>query len=113
MAMKSSFTKSINKKDIIFCIQDSVLSDKTIQKILACNLSGKRIALDMKKVDSINSELFLDCLKNKKFKLFNLSTELLVYLSLIFKNGFLHSFMNYADFSLNKRELFKRRLSVV
>lgn len=113
MAMNSSFSKTINKKDVVFCINDSILSDETIQEILSCNLSGKRAVLDMKKVDSINSKLFLDCLKNKKFKLFNLNTELLVYLSLVFKNGFLHSFMNYADFSLDKRELFKRRLSLV
>lgn len=113
MAIESSFTKNINKKDIIFCINKSVLDDEIIQEILSSILHHKKVALDMKQVETIDSKLFIDCLLKKRFKLFNLNSKLLAYISLILNQGFLYSFMNYSDFSKNKRELFSRRLKVV
>ena len=65
-----------------------------------------------KNVESVNSPLLIKCLIENKIKLYNLQSELLTYFAIILKNGFLKSYMNFADFSENKRELVKRHFLV-
>lgn len=113
MTKSMEFFRAIYKKEIVFFIYKEVLDDSLLRKILSSAALNKKVGLDMKNVKVIESELFFDCLREDKFKLFNLNSEILAYLSIIFKSGFLKTFMNYKDFSNNKRELFKRNLKIV
>lgn len=106
--------KTIYKKEIIFFINNEILDDSTINKILADKDGfNKKIGLDMKNIKTINSKLFVNCLIENKFKLFNLNSEILAYLSIVLKKGYLKSFVNSEDFTQNKREFFKRYLEVI
>lgn len=105
--------RTIHKKNIVYKINCKILDDSIVQNIIQDCKSKKRIGIDLSLVETIDSELFLDCLNKNKFKLYNLRNEVLVYLSIVLKDGFLKSYLNYKDFSLDKRELFKRRLQVV
>ena len=106
------FLKTIYKKEIVFVINEKIIDD-----ILACQIisqipSKKRVGLDMSQVENINSSILVDYLLKNKIKLFNLKSEVLAYFALILKDGFLKSYINYSDFSQNKRELIKRRFLV-
>ncbi len=66
----------------------------------------------MSRVQSINSPILINQLLANKIKLFNPTSEVLAYLSIILKDGFLKSYINYSDFSENKRELIKRHFLI-
>ncbi len=107
------FLKTAHGKNIVFLINEKVLDDFLMEKIVQnFNFSTKKIGFDMKNVETINSELFLKYLAKNKIKLFNLQNETLVYLSIVLKKGFLKSYLNYKDFSQNKRQFLKRRFSI-
>ena len=111
MTLNSIFQKIYYKNEIIFSFDTEIIEDYMLQEILVDN-NNKKIGIDMKNVKNIKSKLFIKYLLENKFKLFNLQNEVLVYLALILKSGFLKSHMNYKDFSQNKRELVKRRFQV-
>jgi len=106
------FDKTIYKNEVVFVINESFVDD-----ILACEIikdipKNKKIGIDMRNVQSVNSSILIELLLNNKIKLFNLQSELLSYFSIILKDGFLKSFINYSDFSENKRELVKRHFLI-
>ena len=106
------FFQTIYKNEIVFLIDA-----KNIDDFLACQLiaqipKNKRVGLDMKKVQNVNSKILIEYLLNNKIKLFNLQSEVLAYFALVLKDGFLKSYMNFEDFSEDKRELIKRHFLV-
>ena len=105
--------KTKKRFNTVFHINKPIIDDFLTEKILKETSLSKKIGLDMSLVTSIQSKLFIDNVLKDKFKLFNLKTEIILYLSLIIKNGSLKSYMNYNDFSKDKRELFKRYIKVV
>lgn len=107
-----AFSKKITKHDITFIIENECLDDVLVEKILSEKFCTKRVGLDMSKVRNINSPLLIKCLLENKIKLFNLNSEVLTYFALILKEGFLKSYINYSDFSENKREFIKRHFLV-
>ena len=112
MTIFMQFLKIIRKKEIIFSIDAKIIDDNLACQIIKEIPFGKKIGLDMSKVQSVNSKILIEHLLNNKIKLFNLQSEVLAYFSLILKDGFLKSYINYYDFSENKRELIKRRFLV-
>ncbi len=100
----------MNKKTIIF-IKNKIINDKIILDILA-QFKNKKLGLDMSCVESINSNLFIKSLLSNKFKLFNLKSEVLSYLSLVLKENNLRSYMNEFDFQEEKRELTRRKFFI-
>lgn len=106
------FLKKTTKHEIIFKINNEYLDDFLIKEILSENLASKKVGLDMSNVQNVNSPLLIKCLIENKIKLFNLKSEVLTYFALILKDGFLKSYINYSDFSENKRELVKRHFLV-
>jgi len=104
--------KTIHKKEIVFVVDEKIVDDFVAHEIISNIKSDKRVGLDMKKVESVQSPVLVEFLLNNKIKLFNLQSEVLTYFALIFKDGFLKSYMNYSDFKNNKRELIKRRFLV-
>ena len=70
------------------------------------------IALDMSNVEEIRSFVFIEALQKNKFRLINVQTEVLTYLSLVLKNGFLKTYINKEDLLNNKRELLRRRFLI-
>ena len=106
------FFKTIYKKEIVFVINEKIIDDSLACQIISQIPSKKRIGLDMSQVENVNSAILIDCLLKNKIKLFNLKSEVLAYFALILKDGFLKSYINYSDFSQNKRELIKRHFLV-
>ena len=106
------FKKTIYKKQIVFTINDSVIKDTTVNSILSCKINSKKIGINMKNVKCINSKKFIKCLIENNFKLYNLNSEVLAYLAIVLKDGFLKSHMSLEDLSENKRELVKRHFLV-
>lgn len=106
------FFKTIHKKEIVFFINTKIIDDNLINQIILQVQDDKKIGLDMSMVQNINSPLLIKYLLQNKIKLFNLQSEVLTYLSIILKDGFLKSFINYSDFKENKRELIKRKFLV-
>ena len=106
------FFRTIYKNKIVFIINQDVVDDILMHDILKNSPKNKKIGLDMTQVHSINSPILINQLLNNKIKLFNPTNEVLVYLSIILKDGFLKSYLNYSDFNKNKRELIKRRFLV-
>ena len=104
--------KTICNNKIVFNIDQNFVDDILVQEILEKVEKNKTIGINMQNVQNINSPLFLECLIKNKFKLFNLQSEILAYLAISLKDGFLKSYASYSDFSDNKRELFKRRFLV-
>ncbi len=111
--MTNGFIKKVLKKAIIFSIEKDIIDDDICLEIIKNIDLNKRAGLDMSYVKSIQSKKFIQFLANKKFFLFNLENELLCYLSIILKEGMLKTFMNKSDFLKNKRELIKRRFTIV
>ena len=108
MALK----KTIYKNKIVFNIEQSFVDDVLVQKIIKNIDENKLNGIDMQNVLSINSPLLIEYLLKNKIKLFNLKSEVLAYLAITLKDGFLKSYINYSDFASNKRELIKRRFLV-
>ena len=108
-----NFHKIINKNEIIFTINNNVVDDSVCDSIISELLENKRAGIDMRHVDKIEGKKFARYLLENKYKLFNIKNEVLTYLAIILKDGLLKSFMNREDFDENKRELIKRRFSVV
>lgn len=106
------FFRTIYKNEIVFIINQDVVDDILVHEILKNIPKNKKIGLDMKKVQSIDSPVLIKQLLKNKIKLFNPTSEVLAYLSIILKDGFLKSYINYSDFSKDKRELIKRRFLV-
>jgi len=108
-----NYLKNIQDGKIILTIKTKVVDDFLVGDILKNLKPKKRTGLNMKHVETINSQLFIDCLLSNKFKLFNLKDEVLLYLSFILKDGFLKSYMNIEDFKSDKRELIRRKLTLI
>ena len=106
------FFKTIYKKEIVFIINEKVIDDNLVRKIMSQIPSKKRAGLDLTNVQNIQSPLLIEYLLNNKIKLFNLQSEVLTYFALILKDGFLKSYVNYSDFKNKKRELVKRHFLV-
>ena len=107
-----NFIETIQNKEIVFVVDKKIIDDDFCNKILNKIKNNKKIGLDMTKVQNICSKKFIQCLLKDRFKLFNLQNEVLAYLAIILKDGFLKSYINYDDFSKNKRELIRRRFLV-
>lgn len=107
------FSKQFTENEIVFIINDKILNDSLVKKIVKNIKPNFKIGLDMKNVVTLNSALFVKYLNCEKYKLYNLKSEVITYLSLILKNGKLHSYMNFNDFKNNKRELIRRRFIVL
>ena len=95
----------------IIRIKSRIVDDSTILDILR-STECKNAGLDMSCVESINSKIFIDSLVKDKFKLFNLNSEMLAYLSLILKGNNLKSYVNKFDFIEEKRELVRRKFLI-
>lgn len=108
-----NITKTIYDNEIVFFVNKEIIDDSVVEKIISNSNKNKKIAIDLKKVKTIKSNFFIDCLIKNKFKLFNLESEVLTYLSLTLESGFLKSYLNYEDFHLNRREFVKRRFVVL
>ena len=107
------FSVQYTKDELIFIINEEVIQDSLIEKVVNQIKPKYKIGLDMKKVKALNSDLFIKYLINNKFKLYNLQNDVITYLSMILKNGNLKSYLNFEDFKNNKRELVRRRFSIV
>ena len=106
------FFKTIYRNEIVFVINEKNVDDKLACQIISSIPSKKRIGLDMSSVQNVNSPILVKYLLENKIKLFNLQSEVLAYFALIFKDGFLKSYINYSDFKYDKRELIKRNFLV-
>ena len=106
------FFKTIYKNEMVFIINQDMIDDILMHEIIKNIPKNKKIGLDMKNVQNLNSPILINQLLENKIKLFNPSSEILTYLAIILKDGFLKSYINYTDFSKNKRELIKRRFLV-
>ena len=105
--------KVYGKNEKIFVINEHSIDEKIAKKIIKNIKPNIRTGLDMKKVKTLNSELFIQYLIDNKFKLYNLDSELMTYLSIVLKDGRLRSYINFKDFSEDKRELIRRKFVVV
>lgn len=106
------FSEIEGKKEIIFTINSSTINDETVNRIFDLGIISKKIGINMQNVSCIKSGKFIKCLLENKFRLYNLQNDVLVYLAIIMKDGFLKSHMSYEDLSENKRELVKRHFLV-
>ena len=104
--------KQIQKKEIVLIVDEISIDDVLVDRILNFSSSFRKIGLDMKNVKTISSEKFISSLLKNKFRLFNLQSEVLAYLAIVLKDGFLKSHINKIDFHENKRELVKRSFLV-
>lgn len=107
-----SFLEATYKDEIVFIINNANIDDSLVKRILSKSHACKKIGIDMRNVQNVNSSLLIKCLLENKIKLFNLQSEVLTYFAIILKDGFLKSYINYSDFSENKRELIKRRFLI-
>ena len=112
MCILMTVRKTIYNDKIVFDINKNFVDDILMQKIIENIDENKLNGIDMKNVLNINSPLLIKILLENKIKLFNLQSEVLAYLALTLKDGFLKSYVNYSDFANNKRELIKRRFLV-
>ena len=103
------FFKAIYKNEIVFIINDKKVDDELACQIISQISFKKKIGLDMGQVLSVDSPILIEYLLKNKIKLFNLKSEVLAYFALILKDGFLKSYINYSDFSQDKRELRARK----
>jgi len=86
--------KTIYKDEIVLIINQNFIDDILTDRILKISSKFKKIGLDMKNVKTIRSEKFISSLIADNFRLFNTKNEILTFLSLILKDGFLKSFIN-------------------
>ena len=106
------FFKTIYKNEIVVKINENTVDDALMHEILKDMPENKKIGIDMSEVQNLNSPILNELLIRNKIKLFNPQSEVLTYLALILKDGFLKSYINYSDFKNNKRELIKRHFLV-
>ena len=106
------FNIAKNENATIFQINCETIDDNFMTVLNSKINLFSNIGLDMKNVKSINSKKFIESILNNKFKLFNLKNEVLIYLSLVIKNGYLKAFLNEQDFKENKREFIKRNFKI-
>lgn len=99
-------------EDNIFTIEAKVINDSVVEELLALKTKSRVLGLDMKNVASIKSQKFINYLLKNKVKLINPDSEVLTYLAIIIKDGFLKTHINFNDFKENKRELVKRRFLI-
>ncbi len=100
------------KNKTIFLINCEIIDQNFMTEIEKHIKPDSKIGLDMKNVKTIKSNKFIEFLLKDKFKLFNLKNEVLIYLFLIMKNGFLKTYLSENDFRFEKREFIKRRFQV-
>ncbi len=101
------------KNAVIFLINCEIIDDYFMTDFEKNINSSDRIGLDMKNVKTIKSFKFIKLLGLNKFKLFNLSSEMLAFIMLISKGGYLKAYVNEQDFNQNKREFIKRKFLIV
>lgn len=106
------FFKTNFKNEIVFIINNKIIDDNLACEIINQIPPKKRVGLDLSKVQNIKSQILIKYLLNNKIKLFNPQSEVLAYLALILKDGFLKTYINYFDFKDDKRELIKRHFLV-
>ena len=104
-----SFLKQFGKDEIVYVINDEIIKDSLIKKIVNDIKPKHKIGLDMKNVKALHSSLFIKYLNYDKYRLYNLQNDVLTYLSIVLKNGKLKSYMSIKDFQSNKRELIRRK----
>lgn len=108
-----NFSKEIFKDEVIYNINSEIIDEKITDEIIKSINPDLKTGLNMANVSSITSKKFVKYLYENKFKLFNIQSELLSFISLVLKDNFLKTYMNKSDFINDKRELFKRRLYIV
>ena len=104
------FQKKVYKDEIIYTINGQIIDDLLVDNILCTK--NKKIGIIMQNVKNINSKKFILNLVNNNFRLYNIRNEVLVFLAIILKDGFLKSYMTLEDLYNNKRELVKRHFLV-
>ena len=112
MIKNNLYTIEKDKENLIFILNSATIDDSYFDAISNNFIRNKNIAFDMKQVRSITSKKFIKALLNKEIKLFNLKNEILVYLSIIIKNGPLNSYLCKKDFKVNKHEFIKRNFLI-
>lgn len=95
--------------NFVYKINQETIDNNIIEKIMSKTNDKKRVGFDMRNVKTIKSDKFIEYLLKNKIKLFNVQNEVLVYLAIILKDGFLKSYINFDDFNLDRRELIKRK----
>lgn len=101
-----------NKKEAFFCVENKVVDDFVTIELLEKLEQREFLALDMTCVEEIKSSKFIKALLENKFRMVNLQVEVLAYLSLVLKDGFLKTYINKNDLINNKRELLRRRFLI-
>lgn len=107
------FSKEIFKDEVIYYINSEIIDEKLTDEIISAINPKLKTGLDMTNVSSITSRKFIKYLSEDKFKLFNIKSELLSFVSIVLKDNFLKTYMNKSDFIYDKRELIKRKFYVV
>ena len=106
------FSKTTNQKEVVLVLDKEIIDNELTEEIISHNIPKKRLGIDMSCVKTIKSNSFIKYLLENKFKLFNIQSEVLAYLSLVLGGGFLKSYVTQSDFSQNKRELIRRHFLV-
>lgn len=106
------FYRTIYKNKIVFTLNANFIDDIIADEIIFFMGKSRKVGLDMRNVTKIKSQKFINYLLSNKFGLFNINYEVLIYLSLVLKDGFLKSYMNVEDFNSNKRELKRRHFLI-
>ena len=88
---------SKNKKEAFFCVENKVIDDFVTIELLEKLEQKEFLALDMACVEEVKSSKFIEALLENKFRMVNLQVEVLAYLSLILKDGFLKTYINKND----------------
>ncbi len=106
------FYKTTDNKEVVLVLDKEIIDNDFVDEIISQIDPKRRLGLDMSRVKTIKSFAFIKHLLNDKFRLFNIQSEVLAYLSLVLGGGFLKSYVNQSDFSQNKRELIRRHFLV-
>lgn len=106
------YFKIKHKNETVFVINQNTIDNALMLDILSDIGNLQKIGFDMTLVQNISSSILIEYLLKNKIKLFNLQSEVLAYLALILKDGFLKSHINFSDFKNNKRELIKRHFLI-
>jgi len=107
------FCKTIYCNKIIFTVKSEIIDDNICASIISELSENEKAGINMEHVNKIEGKKFTEYLIKNRYKLFNMQSEVLAYLSIILKDGLLKTFMNKEDFIKNKRELIRRRFVVV
>ena len=106
------FFRQFINKEIVYVINDEIIKDALIEKIVNDIKPNYKIGLDMKNVKTLDSVIFIKYLKENRYKLYNLQNDVLTYLALILQDGKLKSYMSFEDFKFDKHELIKRNFKI-